>query len=274
MSQKENKQYGTHADFYGRVNEPANARAFEIAKALSKAFSKYIKREEVDVIFFENLSALELAEAIQSQPIILKPLLAACNIAGRAIERDLSIKGVDTYRPRISKDEAQVIAGYIKPFLPVALAVPAIAFVDRVAFIDKEIRKSKGQWEKLILEAVNRLSGKEFKKRKFKNHNELFELDAAFPKVGDVLCGLDVKRIEARRDIHKRSDEIINKAAKVKEVYPSAKFGAIIYYPFIEEHVNVQDRLRSPHIDSIVFAAESVSSIENAVKLLLGKLGL
>ena len=82
------------------------------------------------------------------------------------------------------------------------------------------------------------------------------------------------RSIEARRDIHKRSDEIINKAAKVKEVYPKAKFGAVIYYPFIEEHSNVQDRLRSPNIDSIVFAGESEVSIENAVKLLLSKLGI
>lgn len=271
---KEPQQYGTHTDFYGRVSEPANARALEVASALSKAFSKHIKREEVDVIIFKDLTALELAQAIQNYPIILKPILAACNIAGRAIERDLSIKNVDTYKPRINKDQAQVIAGYIKPFLPVALAVPAIAFVDRVSFIDKEIRKGKGQWEKLILESINRLSGKEFKKRKFSNHGELFELDAAFPITGDVSFGVDVKRIEARRDIHKRSDEIINKAAKVKEVYPKAKFGAVIYYPFIEEHSNVQDRLRSPNIDSVVFAGESGVSIENAVKLLLSKLGI
>lgn len=271
---KDPQQYGTHADFYGRVSGVADERAQQIADALTKAFSKYIKQEEVDVIFFKDLTALELAEAIQNHPIILKPLLAACNIAGRAVERDLAINGLDTYKPRINKDQAQVIAGYIKPFLPAALAIPAIAFVDRVAFIDKEIRKGKGQWEKLIVEAINRLSGKEFKKRKFENHGELFELDAAFPASGVVQIGVDVKRIEARRDIHKRSDEIINKAAKVKEVYPKAKFGAVIYYPFIEEHVNVQDRLRSPHIDSVVFAGESEASIENAVKLLLGKLGL
>ena len=271
---KDPQQYGTHADFHGRVSGAADARSQQIADALTQAFSKYIKREEVDVILFKDLSALELAEAIQKYPIILKPILAACNIAGRAIERDLAINGVDTYKPRINKDQAQVIAGYIKPFLPVALAIPAIVFVDRVAFIDKEIRKGKGQWEKLILEAINRLSGKEFKKRKFANHGEQFELDAAFPIIGDVSFGVDVKRIEARRDIHKRSDEIINKASKVKEVYPEAKFGAVIYYPFIEEHSNVQDRLRSPNIDSVVFAAESEASIDNAVRLLLGKLGI
>ncbi len=266
------KQYGTHTDFYGRTSKPADKRADQIAKALRQAFAKQIKLEKIEVIFFKNLSALELAEAIQRFPIILKPLLAVCNIAGRAIERDLSIKNLDTYQPKISKEHAHVISGYIKPFLPAALALPAIAFVDRVAFIDKEIRKSKGQWEKSIVESINRISGKTFRKIKFDNHGELFELDAAFPPSGPVNIALDVKRIEARKDIHKRSDEIINKAMKLKEVFPKAKFGAVIYYPFIEEHINVQERLRSPAIDAVVFAGESRESIDSAVKLLLDKI--
>jgi len=39
------------------------------------------------------------------------------------------------------------------------------------------------------------------------------------------------------------------------------------------EQINVQDRLRSDNIDAIAFAAESEESINNAVRLLLSKLG-
>lgn len=90
--------------------------------------------------------------------------------------------------------------------------------------------------------------------------------------IGWVRVGIDIKRIEARRDIHKRCDEIVNKAAKLKSVFPNARFGAVIYYPFIEEHVNVQNRLRSDNIDSIVFASDAKESIASAVRILISTL--
>jgi hypothetical protein len=49
---------------------------------------------------------------------------------------------------------------------------------------------------------------------------------------------------------------------------------SVIYYPFILEHSNIQDRLRSNNIDSVVFAAEAEDSIANAVNLLLAKFGI
>jgi hypothetical protein len=61
-------------------------------------------KREVEVIVFSGMTAFQLAEAIVGHPLILKPLLAAYNIAARAIERDLSIRNVDTYRPRIDQD--------------------------------------------------------------------------------------------------------------------------------------------------------------------------
>jgi len=82
-----------------------------------------------------------------------------------------------------------------------------------------------------------------------------------------------VKRIEARRDIHKRCDEIVNKAARLKTACPNATFAAVIYYPFIEEHANVKSRLESDDIDAVMFAAESKESVEGAVKMLLARLG-
>ena len=83
-----------------------------------------------------------------------------------------------------------------------------------------------------------------------------------------------MKRIEARRDIHKRADEIINKAAKFKSNFPDGLFGAVVYYPFPDEYINISNRLESPNISGVVFASEDEESIDTAVMLLLDKMGV
>lgn len=264
--------YSSHADYMSWVSDDAKKRRTAIEKTLREAFAPFIETRSVDVIVFSNVSALHLAEAIIKHPTILKPLLAACNIGGRAIERDLQIKNVDTYNPKLGQQQAAAIAGYVKPFLPPYLEIPALSNLDRVEYIDKEIRKRKGRWERAILNALNQFSSVKFKKRKFEVKEEEFELDAASPEEGRIKIGIDVKRIEARRDIHKRCDEIVNKAAKLKSVLKRARFGAVIYYPFIDEHVNVQSRLSSEDIDAVVFASQSEDSIESAVRILLAQL--
>ena len=264
--------YGSHVDYMKRIKEVADARQRAIETALHEAFAPFIKRVEVEVIAFSGMSALDLAKAILSRPLILKPLLACCNVAGRAIERDLEIRNLSTYVPRLSETHATAIAGYLKPFLPPVLEIPAIIHLDKTSFIDKELRKSKGQWEQGILRALNRFGAGQFKKRKFIVEGESFELDAASPTSGDIRIGMDVKRIEARRDIHKRCDEIVNKARKLKVAFPESKFGAVMYYPFITEHTNIQNRLHSADIGGVVFASESDESIETAVGLLLATL--
>ncbi len=264
--------YGTHRDYMDWVKEDAESRQKAIENALRKAFIGFIERREVEVVIFSNMNAFDLANAIMAQPLILKPLLACCNVAARAIERDLNIKNLDTYSPLLDENHAKVIAGYIKPFLPAYLELPALSQVDRVAYIDKEIRKGKGRWEQRISKALNQYGEASFRKRWFEVGGEQFELDAATPGKGDIQIGIDVKRIEARRDIHKRCDEIVNKASKLKSVFPMAKFGAVVYYPFIDEHINIQNRLRSSDIDGVVFASESEESVENAVRLLLSTL--
>ena len=266
--------YGSHADYMSWVEADAAARQKAIEQALREAFSDFIETRQVEVIVFSNVSALDLGRAIKNFPAILKPLVATCNIAGRAIERDLEIKNVDTYNPRLTDEQASAIAGYIKPFLPAYLEIPALVNLDKVSFIDKEISKGKGRWEKQIVESLNKFGSVAFKKRKFEAEGEQFELDAASPQKGVIQIGVDVKRIEARRDIHKRCDEIVNKAFKFKNAYPKAKFAAVIYYPFIDEHINVQNRLKSENIDAVTFAAESIDSIENASRMLLAELGL
>jgi len=267
-------KYDTHIDYIKWVAEDAAQREEIIEKTLKQAFSGFIETRIVEMINFTQMTAFELAKAISSYPIILKPILAACNIGSRAIERDLSIKSLDTYNPRIDADKANVIAGYIKPFLPNFIGIPALSQIDKIYFIDKEIRKKKGRWEHKVLSILNKVSKVEFAKRTFKANNEQYELDAACPKSGKIKIGIDIKRIEARRDIHKRCDEIANKALSFKSIHKKSKFGAIIYYPFIEDHINIQNRLHSNKIDIVVFASNSDDSIQNVVKMLISSFGL
>ena len=242
--------------------------------ALRAAFEEFIQTQEVEVIAFSDMTAGRLADSLWRHPMVLKPLLAASNIAARAVERDLGIRNLNTYKPRLSKENALAIAGYLKSFLPPYLAVPTLCHVDRIQYIDKEVRMNKGRWERMVVASLNRLSPLVFRKRKFKAGGEQFELDAAAPDAGPIEVGVDVKRVEARRDIHKRTDEIVNKAANLKSSYPSARFAAVIYYPFVTEHVNIQNRLNSPNIDAVAFAGESAESIGSAVGLVLAKLGI
>ncbi len=142
-----------------------------------------------------------------------------------------------------------------------------------MSFIDKEIRKGKGKWEDQVKNALIQYSGKPFRKRKFTVAGEDYEIDAATPVSGPMHIGVDVKRIEAQRDIHKRIDEIINKAHHFKATFPKSSFAAVIYFPFPQQHINVMNRLRSPDINVVVFAGESEQSIESAVRLLLDTIG-
>ncbi len=264
--------YGTHADYMRAAAGAAESRAPVIDAALRSAFRPYLERSETDVIVFGRMTVADLADAILGNPAVLKPLIASCNIAARAIERDIGIRNVDTYAPVLVREQALAVAGYIKPFLPHALAVPALTHLDRVAFIDKEIRAAKGRWEKLVCQALSKYGRHDFHKRHFMLDGEEFELDAASPVRGTIQIGVDVKRIEARRDIHKRADEIANKAVKLKAALPQAKFAAVIYYPFLDEHGNIRSRLGKGDVDAIAFASESSLSVENAVRLLLAQL--
>ena len=266
--------YDTHADYMGWVAEDAASRQTAVGQALRSAFASFIELREVEVINFSAMTVLDLARAISSHPAILKPIIAACNVAARGIERDLDIRNVNTYRPQLSSEEAAAIAGYVKPFLPQEVAIPALVELDRHFFVDKQIRMMKGHWEKAILLALNHQSRLSFKKRTFECGGEIFELDAAAPVSGPIELGVDVKRIEARRDIHKRCDEVVNKASKFKRAFPSSRFAAVIYYPFTAEHVNVQHRLESPDIEAVAFAAHSKEQLWTAIGLMIDKLNI
>jgi hypothetical protein len=242
--------------------------------SLRVAFKKFLVLREVEVIVFDNINGKDLAIIIKLYPDVFKPLITLCNVAARSIERDLGIKHLDTYNPCISEENAIALAAYLKPFLPKYAELPTLITLDRISFIDKEIRATKGRWEKVILNSLNEHSKCEFKKRLFKCSNGEFELDAASPISGSIAIGIDIKRVEARRDIHKRCDEIVNKASKFKSEFPNSKFATIIYYPFTQDHHQVSNRLRSEEIDAVAFAGETLESIENSVRLLLKELKL
>ena len=252
---------------------PPKERTATIEKCLTEAFKPHIEYRSVGFIQFDQISVTDLANAFVKYPIIVKTILACINVAGRAVARDLQIT-IDTYKSDISPTIAAAIAGYIKPILPRELAIPALLELDRFFWTDKEMRAFKGNWEKAVTDTINQYAAVQFKKRKFKNGKKEFEIDAAYPSKGDsVEIAIDIKRIESPRDIHKRSDEIINKAVNFKKCFPKGKFYAIIYYPFPSEMQNVITRLQSEYIDG-VFSANAIGhSVKQVAKLLLGKEG-
>ncbi|MEQ8769231.1 MAG: hypothetical protein RIB60_01845 [Phycisphaerales bacterium] len=258
--------YDTHAEYMSWAAPEAAHRRLSIGSAFEEAFANWASEQPRKVIHFGQLSASELAGAILSQPSILKGLTASCNVAARAIERDLSIKNVDTYQPKLSEAEALQLAEYLMQFLPKELSIDALLELDRHFFVDKTIRMTKGQWEKLIAQSLSDITGHAFRKRLFTLHGEKFELDAATPEKGDIAVGIDVKRIEARRDIHKRADEVVNKAVKFKTAYPHAVFIAVVYYPFVDEHARLQDRLASKQIDAVAFASTAAEQTSRALR--------
>jgi hypothetical protein len=271
---EEIQEHESHAELMAKAAEAAAARQVVIEQALRDAFSSFIEERSVEVVVFSEMNAEELARCLIAYPLILKPLIASCNIAARAIERDIGIKNVNTYVPILTEKQALLIAGYMMPFLPPNLEIAAMSYLDRVEFIDKEIRMGKGRWEQLVTNALTKYGREPFRKRKFIANDKPYELDAASPPTGAIAVGVDVKRIEARRDIHKRSDEIAQKAAKFKQIYPEGKFGAIIYYPFVAEYENIKSRLDTPEVDAVFFAGKLQAAIDNAAHLMLVQFGV
>lgn len=93
------EDYGSHRDYIDWVKDQAAARQRAVEEAVRAVFSGFIDKREVEVVVFDSMTAVELAQAIIAYPIVLKAVLASCNIAGRAIERDLGIRNLDTYSP-------------------------------------------------------------------------------------------------------------------------------------------------------------------------------
>ena len=264
--------YSSHRDHFYAATYPSE-RQDKLESELHTAFAGHIEDKVVGYIQFDQISADELGQLFLKHPLILKPILSCINVASRAIDRDLQMK-IDTYKPSLDATKAAILAGYLKPMLPRELAIPALVELDKNAWVDKELRKNKGSWEIKVCQTINVNSTVAFRKRKFLVDDQHYELDASYSESGNqILVGIDVKRIESPRDIHKRADEIINKATHFKKAYVKSQFFAIIYYPFPSEHNNVKSRLQSANIEGTFFAGESEDSIAQPVKLLLAKAG-
>lgn len=167
-------------------SRPPDTRVVALEDALHEAFERVIEVREIPVIVFGDLSVDELTTAFSRYPIIIKPILSSVNVAQRALKRDLDLS-FDTYATVVSERVAAQIAGYVKPFLPRDLALPALLELDRYAWTDKQMRAGKGAWEQTVTEIVNTDSERRFRKRKFSCHGEQFEIDAAYPPKGDPI---------------------------------------------------------------------------------------
>src|SRR5882724_5718494 len=254
--------YGTHADFLDMVRDSATRRAAVVQAELQAAFSPYVHEEPVLVIQLADITVFELGEVLKEHPLVLKPLVIAANIAARSIEPDLS------------PEQAAAIAGYLKPFLPASVALPTLVKLDQVEYVDKEIRALKGRWETRVTDALSKVGERQFAKRRIDVQGEGFEIDAASPAVGEVQFAVDIKRVEARRDFHKRVDEIVNKATKVKKHNPRARFGAVLYFPFEDQHAQIRNRLGESAVDVVAFANELDESIHEAAAEILRAFGI
>jgi hypothetical protein len=256
------------------VRESATKRADAVQAELRQAFARYVREEPLLVIQLADITVFDLGEILKQHPLVLKPLVIAANIAARAIERDLGIANVDTYNPVLSSEQSAAIAGYLKPFLPASVALPTLVKLDQVEYVDKEIRALKGRWETRVTDALSQGGERQFAKRRIDVQGEGFEIDAASPAVGEVEFAVDIKRVEARRDFHKRVDEIVNKATKVKKHNSRAKFGAVMYFPFEDQHTQIRNRLGESAVDVVAFANELDESIEQAAAEILRAFGI
>jgi hypothetical protein len=150
--------YASHRDYLKRANPAAQERLQIIREQALEAFKQYVSEERCLVINFRDMDATKLGRILAKHPVLAKPLMILCNVAERAIERDLGLKGLNSYKPRFQSDSAKALAGYLKPFLPERIELESFCAIDRLMFLDKEIRKGKGRWERMILSALQERS--------------------------------------------------------------------------------------------------------------------
>jgi hypothetical protein len=107
--------YATHRDYLKRAGPAAAARARIIREKAREAFKDFIREERCLVTHFADINAAQLGRILANYPELAKPLMILCNVAERAIERDLGLKGLNSYSPRFRRDSAKALAGYLKP---------------------------------------------------------------------------------------------------------------------------------------------------------------
>ncbi len=254
----------------GKVD--ANTRQKEIDGFLEETFKEFISEIPTKIIHLKAIDQDRLADMLLMKPAILKSLCISANVAKRAFWKDLGIN-INMYHPRLSPAIARKVAEYLKPILPDEIALDTLSYLDRIEYVDKTVRAAKGNWEKQIVSELSKQGPGKFKKRQFLSNGEKYELDAAYPAKGDdpILIGVDVKQISSPMDIHKRSDEIINRAKHLKAEYPDSFFAAVVHYPYDEKLDHLKSRLSESNIDVCKFCTEDEQSIVGAVKDIIAK---
>jgi hypothetical protein len=207
-----------------------------------------------------RVTAQDLSRALVANPDLVKMFLAACNMGGRAVKKDLGF-GINTMKPNLDAAQAVKLAGHFKKILQGPVPVDRMLGADRYAVGDSAIRQMKGAWEKEFVRGLV-ARGYDAKKRKFDCDGESFELDVASPSTGPIDLAVDVKQIAGTIDKDKRADEITRKAEKFKKAFPRGKFVAVVYCPVEEDHPRIASRLRSgnSYIDAICFAGDDDES--------------
>lgn len=61
-------EYGTHADYLGRIKEEIQSRQQDVEAALKEVFAGFLETRTVDVIIFANVGVMDLAEAKSHPP--------------------------------------------------------------------------------------------------------------------------------------------------------------------------------------------------------------
>ena len=268
----------SHAERLDRVRDEAEAREAAVTVSLAHAFEGVLVTEPTDWVRFDLMDAAELAAIPRTSPGIAKGLLEACNLASRALERDLGIQ-VNLYRPTFSAQESVKLAGLLLGRLPARLPLATLTALDRRAFVDKQLRAEAGNWERRVLDALNHLAAEHrFAKHKLKGADGTFELDcAAFhARSGSLAGAVDVKRINGvARDVLNRARDIRDTARKLRACHAELPLVAVIYYPDPAEHDVIRQQIsQGSDVRDVLFASEEPSSLEAVALAALAALGL
>ena len=258
-------RYTKHEDYLKSLAIARQERAALLHGLIRERLSTYIAKREVEEIDFTRVTVEDLRDLLRAAPALLKPLIAACNMGKRAIRKELALE-LDTYRPRLTEAQATLVAQFLLPCLPRMALVETLLALDAYQWVDSEIRKQKGRWEKKFQAELRKLEI-DCKKRWFTSDGERFEIDVAYPKTGPIRLAIDVKSIGHPSDKQKRGDEIVNKASHFKQVHPDAVFIALVQYPFDIDREDVEHRLMSgsSNIDEVIFAGDDEESVATAV---------
>ncbi len=69
------REYSSQADYVAQVSAQADARSNEVTQAIRTAFANVIRLEQTEIIYFDSMSVMDLARALELYSIIDAPRL-------------------------------------------------------------------------------------------------------------------------------------------------------------------------------------------------------